>query len=61
MERFSGEVFSSKAQSKQSYDDPIVLHQTSAHMHWAARSVFWGGQLTQQKYVTFCWNKPIYK
>ena len=42
MERFSGEVFSSKAQSKQSYDDPIVLHQTSVHMHWAARSVFLG-------------------
>ena len=36
IERLSGDVWSSKSQSKQSYDNPIVLRQTSAHMYLAA-------------------------
>ena len=36
IERLSGDVWSSKTRSKQSYDVPFVLRQTSAHMYLAA-------------------------
>lgn len=36
IERLSGDVWSSKTRSKQSYDNPIVLRQTSAYMYLAA-------------------------